>query len=123
MGDSEEALRLALSALANAPTDLDALQLLASVKMRKNPIGGLWWRWNRLLVKLGETRPIFFVVGLWVVYRWSVLASGDLGLRRRGRDYLSVLYLAFVLYTLSAGPIVSRMVAKEVARVRLNPSF
>ena len=123
LGDSEEALRLALSALANAPNDLEALHLLATAKMRKNPIGGLWWRWNRLLVKLGETRAIFFVVGIWVVYRWSVLASDDLGLPAEAGTILSILYLAFVLYTLSAGAIVSRMVAKEVERVRLKPGF
>jgi tetratricopeptide (TPR) repeat protein len=122
-GDSEEALRLALSALANAPNDLEALHLLASAKMRKNPVGGLWWRWNRLLVKLGETRAIFLVVGLWVLYRWSILASDDLGLPAEVATILSVVYLAFVLYTLSAGTIVSRMVAKEVERVRLKPGF
>ena len=121
--DTEEALRLALSALANAPNDLEALHLLATAKMRKNPIGGLWWRWNRLLVKLGETRAIFLVVGIWVLYRWSVLASGDLGLPPETATILSILYLAFVLYTLSAGAIVSRMVAKEVERVRLRPGF
>jgi tetratricopeptide (TPR) repeat protein len=123
VGDGEEALTLALSALANAPNDLEALHLLASAKMRKNPVGGLWWRWNRLLVKLGETRAIFLVVGLWVLYRWSVLASGDLGLPAQAATILTILYLAFVLYTLSAGAIVSRMVAKEVERVRLKPGF
>jgi tetratricopeptide (TPR) repeat protein len=122
-GDSEEGLRLALSALAYAPTDIDALQLLASAKMKKNPIGGLWWRWNRLLVKLGQTRSIFFVVGIWVVYRWSVLASQDFGLPASVEMLLTILYLGFVIYTISASALVGRMVAKEVERVRLNPNF
>ena len=122
-GDTEEALRLALAALSRAPTDLDALFLLAAVKMRRNPIGGLWWRWNRLLVKLGEARAIFLVVGIWLVYRWLVLASEDFGLPPDTGSVLTILYLGFVLYTLSASVIVGRMIAREVERVRLDPSF
>jgi tetratricopeptide (TPR) repeat protein len=121
--DTDEALRLALAALANAPTDIDALQLLASVKMKKNPIGGLWWRWNRLLIKLGEARAIFFVVAIWVVYRWAVLASRDLGFDPMVENLLSLIYLGFVIYTISAGAVVRHMVAREVAKVRLSPSF
>jgi tetratricopeptide (TPR) repeat protein len=121
--NTEEALRLALAALARTPTDLDALHLLAAAKMRRNPVGGLWWRWNRLLVKLGEARAIFLIVGIWVVYRWLVLASRDFGLPGETENILTILYLGFVLYTLSASVIVGRMVAREVERVRLNPSF
>jgi hypothetical protein len=91
--------------------------------MRKNPIGGLWWRWNRLLVKLGETRAIYFVVGIWVVFRWASLASRDLGFPDITEMILTILYLVFVFYTLSASMIVSRMVRKEIEKVRLNPSF
>jgi tetratricopeptide (TPR) repeat protein len=122
-GDTEEALSLALAALASAPTDVAALHLLASAKMRKNPIGGLWWRWNRLLVKLGEARAIFFVVGIWMVYRWAVLASRDVGAPEVVELALMVLYLGFVLYTISADTMVRRMVAKEIAQVRLKPGF
>jgi tetratricopeptide (TPR) repeat protein len=122
-GDVEEAVQLALAALARSPTDLEALHLLASAKMKKNPIGGLWWRWNRFLVKLGQARAIFFVVGVWVAYRWAVLASRDLALPEVTGSLLSLAYLMFVLYTLSADTIVRRVVAKEVQRVRIRPSF
>lgn len=122
-GDTEEALRLALTALANAPTDPDALGLLASIKMKRSLIGGLWWRWNRLLVRLGQSRAIFLVVGLWVVYRWSILGTRDLGLPDGTDLMLTALYLGFVVYTISADAIVSRMIRKEVERVRLRPSF
>ncbi|CAN0586266.1 unnamed protein product, partial [Laminaria digitata] len=57
-GDTQEAQRLALAALSMNPVDTDALQLLADVKVKTNPLGGLWWRWNRLIVKLGVSRAI-----------------------------------------------------------------
>ena len=105
------------------PTTGAALYLLASAKMKMNPIGGLWWRWNRLLVKLGQARAIFFVVGVWVAFRWAVLASEDLGMPPVTGSVLSLLYLVFVIYVLSAGAVVRRMVQKEVARVRIRPTF
>ncbi|MGF7151001.1 tetratricopeptide (TPR) repeat protein [Sphingomonas zeicaulis] len=122
-GDTAEALRLALAALSQAPNDLDALSLLASTKMKGNPVGGLWWRWNRFLVKLGQARAIFLVVGLWVVFRWAVLAANDFGLPPETETVLTVLYLGFVIYMISASVIVSRMIQKEVQRVRLKPDF
>lgn len=122
-GNSDEALRLALDALAQSPNSLEALYLLAMAKMKKNPIGGLWWRWNRLLVKLGPARAIFFVVGVWVAYRWAVIASQDFDLPAVTPSVLSLIYLLFVIYTLSADTIVRRMVSKELARVRIKPGF
>lgn len=122
-GDGDEALRLALAALANAPNDLDALSLFAAVKMKRSFLGGLWWRWNRLLIKLGQARAIFFVVGLWVLYRMLALAMGDLGAPPDAQTILTGVYFAFVLYTLSADVVVTRMIAKEVEKVRLRPSF
>jgi Flp pilus assembly protein TadD len=122
-GDSAEALRLALDALARSPNNLEALHLLASAKMKRNPIGGLWWRWNRLLVKLGQARAIFFVVGVWVAYRWAVVASIDWSLDELMPTALSLVYLMFVIYTLSADAIVRRMIANETRRVRIRPEF
>jgi hypothetical protein len=91
--------------------------------MRKSLAGGLFWRWNRLLVKLGEAKAIFFVVGIFVLYRWALLASEDFGLPAVVETVLMAVYLGFVVYTLSAGAIVRSMIAKEVAKVRLNPGF
>lgn len=121
--DSREALQLALAALSHSPTELQALYLLASAKMKRNPIGGLWWKWNRLLIKLGQARAIFFVVGIWIAYRWAVVASDQFALPEVTASILSLIYLVFVLYTLSADIIVRRMVAKEVAQVRIRPNF
>lgn len=121
--NKEEALRLALSALSTAPNDIEALHLLASVKMKMNPIGGLWWRWNRLLVKLGPTRAIYFVVGLWVAYRIASLVMVDLGWPSEASSMLTILYLIFVIYTLSADAIVRRLVDKEIETARINPDY
>lgn len=122
-GDHEEALKLALSALAQSPNDADALHLLVATKMKMNPIGGLWWRWNRFLVRLGPARAIYFVVGLWVTYRLAMVASTDFALPEMFSLALTAFYLGFVLYTLSAQAIVQNMVRKEIERVRFDPQF
>lgn len=122
-GDTAEALRLALAALQHAPSDLDALALLAAAKMRGNLLGGLWWRWNRLLVKLGEARAIYLTVGMWVIYRWLSLGALDAGLPDSAGLMLTIAYLGFVLYTLSAQAIVDRLIRREIEKVRLDPAF
>lgn len=122
-GATDEALDLALSALAQDPGDQDALSLLAATKIKANLLGGLWWKWNRLLVKLGASRAIFLIVGIWVVYRWLTLASENLGLPDATRTVLTLLYLGFALYTISADVIVQRMISKETERVRLRAGF
>ena len=91
--------------------------------MKKSWLGGLWWRWNRLLIRLGQTRAIFLVVGIWVLYRWAVLGSRDAGLPEITELLLTAAYLAFVIYTISADVVVRRMVQKEIDSVRLRPSF
>jgi tetratricopeptide (TPR) repeat protein len=121
--ETDEALRLALNALNYSPTDIEALSLLASAKMKKSWFGGLWWRWNRFLIRLGESRAIFVIVGIWVVYRWTVFVCRDAGLPDITETMLTAIYLAFVIYTISANIIVERMVRQEISRVRLNPSF
>ncbi len=122
-GDHAEALRLALAALSADPVDPEALHLLASVKVKTNPLGGLWWRWNRLLVRLGIARAIFLIVGIWVSYRLIDLVTQDMGADEIVGMVLTGVYLAFVIYTLSADTIVRRMVDKELAKVRLRPDF
>ncbi|MFC4254724.1 tetratricopeptide repeat protein [Altererythrobacter xixiisoli] len=122
-GNTDEAVQLALAALAQAPTDINALSLLASAKMKGNLIGGLWWRWNSLMIRLGQTRAIFVAVAVWVIHRWAILGSQDLGMPDEVGSIIAILYLAFVICILSAGTIVNRMVAKEMAQVRLKPRF
>ena len=122
-GATDEALDLALAALAQEPSDQDALSLLAAAKIKANLLGGLWWKWNRLLVRLGPSRAIFLIVGIWVVYRWLMLASEGLGLPDGVSTILTITYLGFALYTISADVIVQRMIAKETERVRLKPGF
>ena len=122
-GDVAEAHRLALDALSNEATDLAALNLLAAVKAKRNPLGGLWWRWNRLLVKLGEARAIYFVVSIWVLYSVADLAARDLGAPSAFGTILVSVYLAFVIYTLSAHAIVRSLVSRELEQVRIKPDF
>jgi tetratricopeptide (TPR) repeat protein len=119
----EEAKSLALSALSNSSSDLNALGLLAACKMKRNFIGGLWWRWNRMLIRLGQARAIYVVVGIWVVYRWLVLASQDVGMNASVETALTCVYIIFVLFTISADTIVGQMIKKEVEKVRLKTSF
>ena len=119
--NTDEALRLALGALA--PTDVDALSLPAT-KMKKSWSAGLWWRWNQLLIRLGESRAIFLVVGIWVIYRWSVLASRDAGLpeaiRHGPQRSLSRLRRLHHLGQRHRHP---HGAQGNRARVRLNPRF
>ncbi|HWB76073.1 MAG TPA: tetratricopeptide repeat protein, partial [Nannocystaceae bacterium] len=55
-GNVTDAHEHARMALHGEPTDDGALKLLASIKARKNPIIGLWWRWSMWMSNMGDAR-------------------------------------------------------------------
>lgn len=122
-GDLEEATRLALNALEYDAVDINALHLMVSIKARSNPLGAIWWRWNRFLIKIGEARSIFVVVGIWLVYRWLLLGIEHFTLPDYITYILILVYLMFVVYTISADVIIRKMIEKESERIKLKPNF
>lgn len=117
--DAHEHARMALHA---DPTDDGALKLLASIKARKNPLIGLWWRWSMWMSSMGDARSTMILVAMFVVYRIAMLLADDFG-----HPELTVLirriWLAFVVYTWVAPSMWKRMLEKDIKPVKLDRDY
>jgi hypothetical protein len=68
-----------LWALRQDPADRGALRLMASIKARRNPFLGLWWRYATWMGSLGEGRAIVVLLGMYVVYRLGTITATEWG--------------------------------------------
>lgn len=121
-GQILEAREHSLWALQQDPSSVRALHLMAHIKARTNPFLGLWWRFNTMMTRLGETRLILAMILMFVVYRVGsqVLKDMDLG---TAAMWLSFAWLAFVIYTWVGPALFQRTLAKELAGFKLRGDF
>ena len=99
-----------------------ALTLIASIKARRNPVLGLWWRYHTWMSKLGQKGVVVALLGAYMVYRVVAQATEDLGHANlsEGIEYAWLGVCAFTWF----GPVIfKRMVDKELGRVELDPDF
>lgn len=122
-GDLREAEELALSALQRDANHGGAITLLVSVKARRNPVMGIWWRWAIFMDRLGSGWARWGVVigiwALWQVFRRTALADAPAWVQWTGLG----LYFAFCLLTWFGPMIFNRMVRAELRKVQIKPGF
>lgn len=121
-GRTEEAREHAVWALQKDPGDRGALILLSSVKARKNPLLGLWWRYSVWMGSLGAGRAIFVLLVAYVLYRFGVITAGHMEQENLG-GLLRMVWLAIVAYTWFGPALFSRSVQRELAEVTLREDF
>ena len=122
-GDVGEAHRLALSALSVDATDPAALDLLASVKLSRNPLGGMFWHLARLLSRMGERRVL---IAMWFVYLGYMMVNSTLawaGVNEAVRLLFVLAYLGLFLGLYLNRSMIDRMVRKELATFRIRPDY
>jgi len=121
-GDLDAAHDQAVWVLSNNPDNTRALTLIASIKARRNPVLGLWWRYHTWMSKLGQKGVVVALLGAYMVYRVVAQATEDLGHANlsEGIEYAWLGVCAFTWF----GPVIfKRMVDKELGRVELDPDF
>ncbi|HJU40120.1 MAG TPA: tetratricopeptide repeat protein [Tahibacter sp.] len=121
-GRGDEALEHAAWAVQNDPSDRTTLALLVAVKMRRNPVTGLWFRFASFVGGGSGTRMVAMLVGLYLVVRVASMALGDLGYANAAGT-LNVVWLAFCVYTWFAPVLFQRALRKELEQVRLKPDY
>jgi tetratricopeptide (TPR) repeat protein len=92
-GDHQAALDLALQALAIDPMDREALNLIVSVKLAANPVGGLFWHLVRYLTTMRESRRLVTIGLIYFLYLATLTTFDRLGLP----EALSWLFVAVYL--------------------------
>ena len=109
-------------ALQHDATDHDGLTLWTAIKARKNPLMGLWWRFNSFVSLRSEKGQMGVLIGSFVIVRLVVILAGALGWDGIER-YVSLGWLAFCVYTWVAPVIFRRMLERELKSVILRNDY
>ena len=121
-GNLDEATQSAHWALRQDPTDAGAIRLLASLKARRNPFLGLWWRYNAKMSEFGETGSIVILLGVFFLYRILAVYVAQIG-RDDFSGPLNLLWLGLCVYTWVGPQLFRRSLHKEMKTVLLRDDF
>lgn len=121
-GRVDEALEHAAWAVQNDPSDRATLSLLVAVKMRKNPLTGLWFRFATFIGSGSGTRMVLLLVGMYLAVRVASMALGDFG-QPGAANAVNFIWLGFCVYTWFAPMLFQRALRKELEQVRLRPDY
>lgn len=122
LGDTEQAEYHAKFALIQNPESRAALVLFANIRMRKNPLIGLWWRFNSWLSTLGNLKGALVLILGYLTFNLLAIAAGDLGYAT-AESALTYGWLILVAYSWFGLPVYYRALKKELESFRFNPNF
>lgn len=122
-GDHEAALDLALQALAIDPMDREALNLIVSVKLAANPIGGLFWHIVRYLTTMRESRRLILIGLVYFLYLATLTTFERTGLPEALSWLFIAAYLALGLGIYLNEQLVRWLVDRERRQVALRVGY
>lgn len=118
-GRLEDAQRHARMALTAQPRFLPAIDLLTACRMRRNPVMGLWWRWNAWVARKGDHVAVAILLSLYLTYRVLVQISDDAGLPLIALA-AAVLWIGVAGLTWLGPSLFMAAITREVAPVRMR---
>lgn len=121
-GQIDDAREHALWALRANSADSEALRFLVEVKVRQNPLLGLWWRYATFMSSLGDRRQILFLTLAFGAFRVLVLVAKDLQ-APGAAQILEIAWLALAVYSWIGPAVFQRMLKREMGEVVLRPDF
>ena len=121
-GKNGEARDHAIWVLQQNAMDHRALRLLSAIKAKESIWLGLWWRFNSWVTRGTSARIILILVGMYAFYRLSSIFL-KYSQYSQYQDILSLIWLAFVVYTWVGPTVFHKSIKKELETVKLNPNF
>lgn len=121
-GNTEAAYDHAVWVLQQDANDRGALQLLASIKTRRNPLFGLWFRFNAWITAGGNLRTIMLLIGAYVFFQLGsqLLQEQDLS---EAATALRYTWLGIVIYSWVGPAWFRAKLEEELKSVSLKPGF
>jgi Tfp pilus assembly protein PilF len=121
-GRIDEAMDLTLWTLRHDANNLRAVHLLVQIKMRRNPILGIWWRWAAFTGQMTTGMRWGLVIGLYIV--WQILYRAFIS---KMPGFIStpivLAWVGFCILTWVGPSILSMMVKRELKKVSIKPTF
>jgi tetratricopeptide (TPR) repeat protein len=108
--------------LANDASSRDALGLLTAIKARRNPIIGIWWRWNTYMGNRTESSRIGMLLGSYVVAMLAIILLGETG-HEDAEAIVAQVWLGLCAYTWFAPGIFRWMLQRELKTVSLRDDY
>ena len=98
-----------------------ALALLAKVKLRRNPVMGLWFKWALFMGRFDGKQKLFILLGLYLAFQVTYrvfLRNAPLA-----SNILLFAWLGFCLLTWIAPYVLARTIKAETKTVTLNKDY
>jgi tetratricopeptide (TPR) repeat protein len=109
----------ALTALSQAPSDPDAVRLMAMIKIRKNPLMGAWLVWGLFMTRVGNLPHRIFWNLSFNYLSIVVIASIAISAPVVGTILFAV-WLVFRFMTMIGPHLLERMVKRELRQVEIK---
>ncbi len=121
-GDDAQAERHARFALNQDASHAGALRLWCSIKARRSPLMGLWWRFNAFVSIRSEAGQLGLLIGAFVLANLAIIFARHFDLIA-----LSTLiwwgWTAFAAYTWVAPELFRKWLKSELGTVQLDPDY
>lgn len=122
MGNVEDAREHACYAVSQNPESREALSLLGNIKLRRNPVIGLWWRVNAWLATLSHEKTVVVLIGAYLLFGLCAQILSDTGYETSATLF-SYAWLLIVAYSWLGLPLYYRALRAELKKVTLAPDF
>lgn len=121
-GNIEEAEYHAKFVILQNPNNHSALELFSNIKMRRNLLFGLWWRFNNKIASLSNLKGALVLVAGYLFFTLLARIVLDLG-HTRSSIVISLSWLALVVYTWVGVPYYKKVLKRELDTFSFNPNF
>jgi len=122
LGNIEDAEYHAKFVILQNPGNQIALNLFANIKMRKNIVFGLWWRFNAKVASFTDLKNGFLLISAYLIFNLLSLVAYDVGYEFASSG-ISYVWIALVVYSWLGIPYYHRMLKKELEKFSFNPNF
>lgn len=122
LGNIAEADYHAKYAMTLNPNSERALQIFCDLKMRKNILMGLWWRFNSLMAGLSQLRQTAVLIIAFIFFNLLSRILFDCGYVQTSA-LVSYFWLAVVIYSWIGLPVYLRALRAELKQFRFDRDF
>ena len=122
LGNIDDAEYHAKFVILQNPNSREALRLFSNIKMRKNFIFGLWWRFNSTVAALSNIKGGLVLISAFVFFNLFSQIVHDLGYEVFS-DVVGYTWIILVIYSWLGIPYYRKLLQKELDKFSFNANY